>query len=169
MPVLLERKRPSERQLKAVRAYIMRRRQKERQALAECKAKEEAVMQWKREQEKKKETVEDVKLEISKLEEKLESLKNEKHELFLQLKKVLNEESEQKRLKERQVHPPFHHPMMATSVNRMPYVIMGPRPFGVMGNAMAPTAQPAVRIEPPGNIKILYEMMGCSVIMHQSM
>lgn len=147
MPVLLERERPSEMQLKAVRAYILRRRQQERLALAESKAKEEAALQRKREQEKKKETVEDVKLEINKLEAKLESLKGEKHELFLQLKKVLNED-EQKRQKERQLVPAFHHPMIVNNVHRMPYGMMTPRPFGIMGNTAA--TQPLRMEIPPG-------------------
>lgn len=147
MPVLLERERPSEAQLKAVRAYIMRRREKEKRALAESKAKQEAALQRKREQEKKKETVEDVKLEISKLEKKLECLKNEKHQLFLQLKKVLNEEAEQKRQKERQNPvPPFPspHPLMAGSVHRMPYGMMGPRHLSV------PLHSQPVRLDAPG-------------------
>jgi G protein pathway suppressor 2 len=137
MPVLIERERPSKEQLKAIQAYIMRRRLKERQALAESRAKEEAEKQRKREQEKKEETVEDVKMEISKLESKLESLKNEKHQLFLQLKKVLNED-EEKRQKVRQasvmVPPQSPHPMMSGNVHRMPYGMMGPRPFGIAAN-----------------------------------
>lgn len=145
MPVLIERERPSKQQLKAVQAYIVRRRLKERQALEESRAKEEAEKQRKREEDKKKETVEDVKMEISKLEAKLESLKNEKHQLFLQLKKVLNED-EEKRQKERQataMMPPQHpHPLMSTNVHRMPYNMMTQRPhFGNMP-VNVPSSQP---------------------------
>jgi len=154
MPVLLERERPSEMQLKAVRAHIMRRRQLERLALAEREAREEAALQRKREQEKKKETVEDVKMQIINLETKLESLKNEKHELFLQLKKVLNED-EQKRQKERQLLAPFHNPII---VQRMAYGMMAQRPFSIVGNTAATATQP-LRMEipsGPGKIYCLY-------------
>ncbi|EDO41357.1 predicted protein [Nematostella vectensis] len=127
MPVLLERKRPSRKQLQAVHAHIIRQREKEKQLLAESRAKEEEEKKRKREVEKKKETVEDVKIEIEKLKTKLESLKNEKHQMFLQLKKVLSED-EEKRQRERQAALAAM-PVMAP---RPFHAVMGgPRPFGI--------------------------------------
>ena len=102
MPVLIERTRPTNDQLRAVYAYIRRQREKGKQALAESKAKEEEEKQRKREQEKKKETVEDVKKEIAKLEAKLEELKQKKHDLFSQFKKALNYEDEIRKQQELQ-------------------------------------------------------------------
>ena len=97
MPILLERERQTKDQLKAVFAYIRKKRDKEQQALAEIRAKEEEEKRRKREEEKKKETVEDVKREIDKYEAKLEELKQEKHSLFQQFKRVLYEEDTKKR------------------------------------------------------------------------
>ena len=102
MPVLLERKRPTKDQQRAVHAYIRRQREKGKQALAESKAKEEEEKQRKKEEEKKKETVEDVKKEIAELESKLEQLKEKKHELFSQFKRALNYENEMKKQQENQ-------------------------------------------------------------------
>ena len=96
MPVLLERTRPTRHQLTAVYAYIRRKREKGKQALAESRAKEEEEKQRRREEEKKKETVDDVRKEIAALEAKLCKLKREKHELFLQFKKALNEDEMKK-------------------------------------------------------------------------
>ena len=114
MPVLKERERKTKDQLKAVFAYIRRKRDKEQQALAEIRAREEEEKKRKREEEKKKETVEDVKKEIEKCEAKLEELKQEKHRLFQQFKRVLNEE-ETKRQQEREaatLAAQHHHPSM---------------------------------------------------------
>jgi len=77
----------------ALRAHVVRERQKkkeenqefERQKLArEHKKKEDAA------------TLEDIKEQIRRTEDKLDSLKKEKHELFTTLKRVLNEQSKEK-------------------------------------------------------------------------
>lgn len=77
----------------ALRAHVVRERQKkkeenqeiERQKLArEHKKKEDAA------------TLEDINEQLRRTEEKLENLKKEKHELFTTLKRVLNEQSKEK-------------------------------------------------------------------------
>lgn len=97
MPALIERPKMSLQMWAALKAHIMRERERKKQ---EQEA-DEAIERLRREQELKRKqdamTLEEIKDQVSQSEKKLKELKDEKHQLFMQLKKVLHEDDTRRR------------------------------------------------------------------------
>ncbi|XP_064483942.1 G protein pathway suppressor 2-like [Ornithodoros turicata] len=97
MPALIERPKMSLQMWAALKAHIMRERERKKQ---EQEA-DEAIERLRREQEQKRKqdqmTLEEIKDQVVQSEKKLKELKDEKHQLFMQLKKVLHEDETRRR------------------------------------------------------------------------
>lgn len=100
MPALIERPKMSLQMWAALKAHIMRERERKKQ---EQEA-DEAIERLRREQEQKRKqdqmTLEEIKDQVVQSEKKLKDLKDEKHKLFMQLKKVLHEDETRRRAHE---------------------------------------------------------------------
>eukprot|EP00093_Oithona_nana_P009063 09063.XXX_544202_543724_1 [CDS] Oithona nana genome sequencing. len=123
--VMIERPKMPRATWDALRAHIVRERQRKKLEL-EQNAEYERQKKFEREQKKKQEalTLEETKEQIANLEHKLNQYKTEKHELFHTLKKVLHDDETRRRAKEAP-HPNIY---MQPAVRPQGGIYMKPHP-----------------------------------------